>query len=162
MMNPTLTAIEIYLRMNCFAISTVRKLAMARNPGRSRGKTGGISIGGNVASSALATGHKNTQTVTYTAAAPVEVIEALHLIRTTLEGFSGPSKDASVHANTAIKEASAERPDKDTIGGALKRALEVAKGSAEFAGAAVKIAPYVRTVVGWLGGPWNLLIGLLG
>ena len=61
------------------------------------------------------------------------MLEALREIRAALEGISGSySKTAKRNADAAFAAASAEKLDKDEVGGALESALEAAKKSAEF------------------------------
>ena len=140
---------------------------MAKDPEPASGNTGKISTG-SVKGSALSTGHRNTQTVTYTRTASAAddraaVLEALREIRAALEGISGSySKTAKRNADAAFAAASAEKLDKDEVGGALESALEAAKKSAEFIGVAATLGPYVKTAAGWLGDEWSHLIGLLG
>ena len=128
---------------------------------------GGISVGGNVSGSALSTGNKNTQTVTYTTTEgsgqdTAAVLEALREIRAALDGLSGPYvKPAQANTDTAITEVSGEQVNKDAVGGAIETALEAAKKSADFISVAAKIGPYVKTIAGWLGDSWSHLSNIL-
>ena len=127
-----------------------------------------IDVRGSVTGSALITGGGNQASVTYTSGVPLsddraEITAALEEIRAALQALSGPrAGTAKREADAAIQQASSHQPDKDAIGGALQSALEAAKTTTEFAGAAAKLAPYVKTVASWLGGEWTTLIGLLG
>jgi hypothetical protein len=135
--------------------------AMARKSASKSHDTGAISIGGNVVGSAFSTGQHNRQNVTHTTEASPDVIDALREIKMYLEALTGPrSNAAKVYATTAIKAASAKKPSKDKVGAALNSAFRAAKKSPEFAGAASRLAPYLRTAVGWLGGQWPQVLGL--
>jgi hypothetical protein len=131
-----------------------------RDPNTS--STGSISVGGAVEGSALSTGHENKQEVINSKGPTPEVLEALREISATLEVLSGPNtKIAKAQAATAIRAATAKKLDKKKVGSALDGALKAAKKSAEFAGVAAKLAPYVKTAAAWIGGEWSQLVDLL-
>lgn len=137
---------------------------MAKRP-ESPTASGAVHIGGAAVGSALAVGHHNTQTVTFTALAPsgdkqAEVLAALREIRAAFEDLSGPrAATAKREADAAL--AAAALPDKDAVGGALEGAFEAAHKTAEFGAAAVTLAPHLRLVAEWLGGQWTRLADLV-
>jgi hypothetical protein len=51
----------------------------------------------------------------------------------------------------AEEEAKKPTPDKHEVGSALERALKVATKASDFAESGVKLAPYVKGAVAWLG-----------
>jgi hypothetical protein len=62
----------------------------------------------------------------------------------------------------AEDEAKKPSPDKHEVGSALERALKVASKASDFAESAVKLAPYVKGAVAWLGATWIHLLPMVG
>jgi hypothetical protein len=62
----------------------------------------------------------------------------------------------------AEAEAKKPTPDKHEVGSALERALKVATKASDFAESGVKLAPYVKGAVAWLGANWLHLLPMVG
>lgn len=130
------------------------------------GSVGGtIQVGGNAIGSALSSGQNIEATVVFGGSDGDErqrVLEALSAIQAELARFSGPKAPAAnMLADAAVEASKKADPSKDEIGGYLDSALKTARETAEFAGVAVKLAPYVGTVANWLGGQWQNLTNLV-
>jgi hypothetical protein len=136
----------------------VAEVFMSPRSKGSSGATGGISVGNSVQGSALNTGNNSVQTVgldSSTNDERAELLITLREIHAALEKLSGPFANAArQQAQTAIEAASGDKVDKTAIGSALENAMGAAKKTAEFAGAAAKLAPLLQTAVTWLGTQW--------
>jgi hypothetical protein len=117
-----------------------------------------ISVSGNAAGVAVVSGSGNTVTAIVHAsnAAPPAVLQSLQEIQAALSRL--PKSKAILQE--AVKEAKSDDPDKPSIGAQLKTALDAAKTTLGWAELAVKLAPHIETVVGWLGVSWATQIGL--
>jgi hypothetical protein len=135
---------------------------MPRKP-RDVTNTGGISVGGSLEGSAVSTGIKTVQKVSYKRTnAPPEVLKALTEISSILERLPGPDSIAArAAAACAVKGASAAEPNKDAVGTALENALTAAKKGGDFVTAAAALAPYLQTAATWLGSQWVHLLALV-
>jgi len=134
---------------------------VTRHRGKSALGGGSISIGGNVAGSAIVAGSGNHVAVT-THGVPEAVLTQLQAMRAALDGLTGSGGEAARReADAALAAAARPSPDKHLVGAALGRALEAARTTEEFAEGAVKLAPLLHGVVGWLGDSWSHLIGSL-
>jgi hypothetical protein len=122
---------------------------------------GSISIGGNVAGSAVVTGSGHRVAVT-TEGTPGDVVSCLQEIRAALDGLTGVDAEmARSDADAALAEAILPAPDKHAFGSALARALKAASTTEEFAERTVRLAPALHEVIGWLGDTWSHLSQVL-
>jgi hypothetical protein len=95
--------------------------------------------------------------------ASVDIAKELAAIRQIL------ATQPSEHANKigrALDDADEEatkhdKADKHELGGALDRALKLAKSASGFTEVAAKLMPHVRNTVAWLGERWAALLGYL-
>ena len=112
-----------------------------------------LTIGGSAAGVAQVAGNNNTVTATGSVSAnlPADVLQALVAIQAALS--SNPA--TKVLTEAAVQHAKTAEPDKAAIGSQLKAAFDVAKTTLGWAELARKVAPYARTVAGWLGGDWT-------
>jgi hypothetical protein len=135
-----------------------RSMGMADRGSATDGTKQSISIGGSAAGVAQVAGSGNTVTATgsVSAGVPAEVLQALVAIQAALS--SHPATKALTDA--AVEQAKAAEPDKAAIGSQLKTAFDVAKTTLGWAEIAGKLAPYVQTAAGWLGGGWASLLTL--
>jgi hypothetical protein len=120
-----------------------------------------ISIGGNVAGSAVVTGSDHRVTVT-TGGTPEDVLSRLQEIRAALDSLTGVGGEtARRDADAALAAAALPAPDKKKVGTALAGALEAARTTEEFAELAVRLTPTLHEAIGWLGDTWSHLSRLL-
>ncbi|HET9624532.1 MAG TPA: hypothetical protein VFP84_24335 [Kofleriaceae bacterium] len=107
--------------------------------------------------------HVVTSVAPQTDPASVDIAKELAAIRQIL------ATQSSEHANKigrALDDADEEavkhdEADKQELGGALDRALRLAKSASGFTEVAAKLMPHVRNTVAWLGERWAALLGYL-
>jgi hypothetical protein len=124
-----------------------------------------ISVGGNVAGSALVTGRNNSVVI---ANHPPEsrdheaIVAALRELGTAMNALTGPRAGTAQRESLAsLEAASVGSPDKDAVGAALEASLKAARNCSEFVEVAGRLTPLVTTVAGWLGEQWRHLASLL-
>jgi hypothetical protein len=127
-----------------------------------------IKIGGS-ATGALVAGDNNRveatvkQVVSLPDPATVRIADELAGLRAVLVTLK--STDAAKLGRAlddAEDEARKTTPDKHEVGSALERALKVATKASDFAESGVKLAPYVKGAVAWLGANWIHLLPMVG
>jgi hypothetical protein len=141
---------------------------MKRTKSAHEGSNRSSSVGGSVTGSSIVTGDSNTVTTTYTKTTlpPPESVN----IKSEMDGLKQLLRTLNTEDRPMIDNALAEvdhhlskpNPDKQKVGSALDRAFGYAKDAGDFAEKAAKLAPYVRSVCGWLGGNWSTLLGYVG
>jgi hypothetical protein len=114
-----------------------------------------INVGGNVSGSILITGHNSVATLTATALPPAAAVDITAVLAQLRALMTATPTSATPRIDLELGDASVEavrpEPKRAKIAGALERAVDAFKGTAEFAGSAGKIADLVTKAAGWIG-----------
>jgi hypothetical protein len=127
-----------------------------------------IKIGGDARGSIVAGDNNRVETtVSHTVSLPdpatVRIGDELSAVRAVLIGLKVTDAAKLGRAlDDAEDEAKKPAPNKEEIGSALERALKVATKASDFAESGVKLAPYVKGAVSWLGANWFHLLPMVG
>jgi hypothetical protein len=127
-----------------------------------------IKVGGNATGSFVAGDNNRIDTAvkqTYSLPDPATVriadeLAGLRAILITLKSTDAAKLGRAL--DDAEDEAKKPTPDKHEVGSALERALKVATKASDFAESGVKLAPYVKGAVAWLGANWLHLLPMVG
>ncbi len=123
---------------------------------------------GTIIGSAITTGDNNTVTVSdvkvsLVDAGTVDLGQELASLRAVLTSLGAPDAGKIDRAlQDAEEEAAKTDPKKDEIGAAIERAVTYAKGASEFGSHVEKLAPHLASLVSWLGGKWETILGVAG
>jgi len=127
-----------------------------------------VSIGGNVTSSAILSGDRNTanlrfQSVSLPAPESVDIQAELNALREALVKLESPDRRKIENAFAdALEEVNKPKPDKDEVGKALDRALYYAKQAKGFASIIEKLKSHLTKTASWLGENWHKLLTVAG
>jgi hypothetical protein len=121
----------------------------------------------NITGASIVTGDSNTVTATIHVTLPpahaVDPKSELAALKKILDALNVPERGKLDRAmQDAEEEAAKPNPDKDEIGGAVKRVLKAAKGANEFAEQAEKLAPRIAALAAWVGPAGHALLSLVG
>lgn len=130
-----------------------------------------INIGGDAKNVVNVTGDKNVVTFTSYENVTLPPAESVD-IGQTLEELAGALRKLTMgldeHSQIsealekASQEASADEPDRKTIGEHVEKALDVAKTAGNFIDICKTAGPHVASAASWLGENWYKLLPLVG
>ncbi|WP_414587916.1 CHAT domain-containing protein [Scytonema sp. PCC 10023] len=132
------------------------------------GQNRSVSIGGNVAGSAIQTGDSNIaniqfQPVSLPAPESVDIRAELNALHEAIALLESPDRRKIENAFAdAEEEVNKPKPDKDEVGKALDRALDYAKKAEGFASVVEKLKPHLTKTTAWLGENWHKLLSIVG
>ena len=127
-----------------------------------------VNIGGNAIASTIVTGDNNTVATNQTVAglpAPetVDIRAEIAALRELLASLETPEQTKIQRAlDLAAEAAGDDDPDRDEVGGAMERALRIAKNANGFAEQVEELAPRIKAVAGWLGENGPKLLAAVG
>jgi hypothetical protein len=124
-----------------------------------------IRVGGNATGSFVAGDNNRVETAMKQIPDPATIriadeLAGLRAILVTLKSTDAGKLGRAL--DDAEEEAKKPNPDKQEVGSALERALKVATKASDFAESGVKLAPYVKGAVAWLGANWVHLLPMVG
>lgn len=114
-----------------------------------------VSAGGDITGSIIQTGDHNRaelQAVQLPAAGSVDIAAVIAALRAELLALDTSEKDEAAHAlDEAERQLARPEPDREEVGGRIKRALGFAKQASDFSDHLGKIQALVTKAAGWLG-----------
>jgi len=120
-----------------------------------------VSAGGNIVSSAIATGHHSSVHANFVSVGNENVIEALTAIRQVFAALPDVDPKALTRLEEASTEAQKPEPDRKEIKDLLIQAAGYARKATGFAQAVEGLAPHIQNLGAWFGETWRGLSDLL-